>query len=108
MHTPINIHSRIPLLMFTVVGAFMLMFSALCPFPVIARSVAQELSTGRQSPHVFLAQLCVRRLGDYISHDHAIRVRNAIRSRGFQAWIEYHGSIISGSRTYVVFAEVPC
>jgi len=47
----------------------------------------------------------VCRIGDYVSHDHAISVRNSMQSRGYHAWIEHHGSLYSGTRTYVVFVH---
>ena len=47
----------------------------------------------------------VCRVGDYASHDYAIAVRNNLQSRGYQAWVEHHGSLYSGTRTYVVFAR---
>ena len=51
---------------------------------------------------IVLAQ-SVCRVGDYASHDHAISVRDNLQHRGRRAWIEHHGSLYSGTRTYVVF-----
>ena len=47
----------------------------------------------------------VCRVGDYASHDHARAVVSNLQSRGYQAWVEHHGSLYSGTRTYVVFAR---
>lgn len=47
----------------------------------------------------------VCRVGDYVTHDRAIVVRNALQNRGQDAWIEHHGSLYSGTRTYVVFVR---
>ena len=47
----------------------------------------------------------VCRVGDYVTHDRAIVVRNSLQHRGHQAWIEHHGSLYAGTRTYVVFVR---
>jgi len=61
------------------------------------------------SAPVILAQgWCVYRIGDYPSQDHAFQVRNGLMARGLDAWIENHGSLYAGTRTYVVFARGPC
>jgi|SRR4029453_9633482 len=54
--------------------------------------------------------LCRTFIGEYVSHDHAIRIQNDIRSRGFQAWIEPRGCLTcsQNTRTYAVFAVLPC
>lgn len=51
---------------------------------------------------------CTQFVGEYASHDHAIRVKNELLRKRFNAWIEHHGSYLSGTRTYVVYAAVPC
>jgi hypothetical protein len=73
---------------------------------VTTQKTLQESSTA-----ALLAQgLCRRFIGEYVSHDHAIRIQNDIRSRGFHAWIEHRGCITCNpdTRTYVVWAMLPC
>jgi hypothetical protein len=54
--------------------------------------------------------LCQTFVGEYVSHDHAIRVQNEILSRGYEAWIVNRGCLIcdTDTRTYAVFANLPC
>lgn len=47
----------------------------------------------------------VCRVGDFATHDRAMAVRNEMLRRGHHAWIEHHGSLYSGTRTYVVFVR---
>lgn len=49
---------------------------------------------------------CTRRVGDYVTNDRAFAVRNQLLSQGYHAWIEAHGSLYAGTRTYVVFVAV--
>ncbi len=53
-------------------------------------------------------QLCERRIRDCISMSRAVVVRDEVRQKGYEAWIVNHGSYLAGTRTYVVFAMVPC
>lgn len=52
--------------------------------------------------------LCEKRVGEYATNDRAYQVRNELQQKGYEAWIKYHGSFLSGTRTYVVFAMLPC
>lgn len=60
--------------------------------------------TGASRGGIVLVQ-GVCRVGEYASQDYAISVRNTLQRRGRQAWIENHGSLYSGTRTYVVFVR---
>ena len=62
----------------------------------------------RIAPLTFAQGWCVYRVGDYPSQDHAFAVRSNLAARGLEAWIENHGSLYAGTRTYVVFARGPC
>ena len=53
-------------------------------------------------------QLCERRIATCALRGRAIAVLNNARQNGYQAWIEEHGSILNDTRTYVLFAKVPC
>ena len=54
------------------------------------------------------AGYCKQFVGEYATNDRAIAVRNDLGRRGINAWIETHGSYLSGTRTYVVYAQVRC
>lgn len=97
MNTSVCASSRVtPLVAIAVV-----MCAASVPVPSAAAIVPR---LGAAHGSIVLVQ-GVCRVGEYASHDHAISVRNTLQSRGYQAWIENHGSLYSGTRTYVVFVR---
>lgn len=49
---------------------------------------------------------CETRIGEYVTQDRAVVVRNRIQGDGYQAWIEYLGTL--DTRTYAVWANLPC
>lgn len=71
--------------------------------------VRQSASAANSSEHA-PQQLCKTFVGEYVSHDHAIQVQNEVQRQGFEAWIAYHGCLTCtpDTRTYVVFAMLPC
>jgi hypothetical protein len=108
-----------------VFGILMLFTSAVLsnPFGYVTTATAARSIDTQQAPYVTLPRsvepsrselvsqgLCRTFIGEYPSHDHAIRVQNSIRRKGFQAWIEARGCITCtvNTRTYAVFANLPC
>lgn len=78
-----------------------------------SQSIAMQKSSvppvTRSAPeHVMTRGLCQAFIGEYATNDRALGAMNEIRRRGYNAWIEYHGSYLSGTRTYVVYAVIPC
>src|SRR5262245_29514741 len=74
--------------------------------PAPARPVAPAPAAA--APVILTQGWCVYRVGDYPSQDHAFQVRNNLAARGIDSWIENHGSLYAGTRSYVVFARGPC
>jgi hypothetical protein len=92
----------------SIVGAAVFTLNATLPSQAIARSSTIELLLDSNASGLIAQGLCRTFIGEYVSNDHAIAVQNYIRNQGFDAWIEYHGSFVAGTRTYVVFAMLPC
>lgn len=84
------------------VASSIVAFAALAAAPPAGAAMTPQAAAPHAS--IVLAQ-GVCRVGDYVSHDHARAVVNNLQSRGYQAWVEHHGSLYSGTRTYVVFAR---
>jgi len=85
------------------------------PVHVITRFSLPAMTTEESVPESNTSELvaqtlCRTFIGEYVSHDHAIRVQNDLRRNGLRAWIEYHGCLTCNpsTRTYVVFAMLPC
>jgi hypothetical protein len=91
----------------SIVGAVVFTFNVAFPSQAIARSSEESLLESNTSGLVAQG-LCETRYGTYVNVDHANRIVNNLRSQGVNAWMEYHGSYLSGTRTYVVFAMLPC
>ena len=49
---------------------------------------------------------CETWIGEYVTQDRAVVVRNRIQRDGYHAWIEYLGTL--DTRTYAVRANLPC
>ena len=97
MHTSIGLRSRCPRR--TGVAALVLLAS-------IATSTAHAIvPSGGDARSLVVRVQSVCRVGDYVTHDHALSVRNEMLRRGYHAWIEHHGSLYAGTRTYVVFVR---
>ena len=78
------------------------------PPQAIARFSTDESLLESNTSELLVQALCRTFIGEYVSNDHAIAIQNYIRSQGFDSWTEYRGSFVSGTRTYVVFAMLPC
>ena len=92
----------------SIVGAAVFTLNATLPSQAIAKSSTTESPLESNASGLLTQGLCRTFIGEYVSNDHAIAVQSYIRIQGFDAWIEYHGSFVSGTRTYVVFAMLPC
>ncbi len=75
-----------------------------------ALALNTEAPATNLEPSLYAQGLCQAFIGEYVSHDHAIQVRNQLSSRGFNAWIVNLGCLTCrpSTRTYAVYAMVPC
>lgn len=84
-----------------------LLLVGLALFGSAASAAAPPAASERLGAPWLLAQAqCTRRVGTYATNDRAFAVRNQLVSQGYRAWIETHGALYEGTRTYVVFVAV--
>lgn len=71
--------------------------------------ILEKLMQENESPNgVRNESLCEKFVGEYVTNDRAFQVRNELQQQGYEAWIKHWGSFLSGTRTYAVFAMLPC